>query len=355
MTVPKLKWTETDVINAIRTHYVPLDAVQHGQEEWSLLTQVSSVRAYETLPSASQTKRLPAEEREHYAVLRKDRRIDVLLLRNWAGRIGHELIAIEVKVSRADFFHDTEEKRRPWWLLSNRFAYAVPAGLVTPDEVPAGCGLIEILGGPCRNSEPHVHTSACVGVLRWNRAVKAEKRVVEVMPLGLAVEFARRASRMDTRIAAALPQLTEPNPDSHADVDGVPVAAVPGSADGYAALLKQVKDLTARQTNLQHQLDTLRAQRRATIRAVAPLLTQTCHDCGQPITAKYYRGQRTYRWEHAPERGTGMTRVDMDRVCPSRTYERIPAVLSELDVARGDDAVTVVLDAMVNRVTGTPA
>lgn len=66
------------------------------------------------------------------------RRIDGLLYES--GR----LTAIEIKVTRADFRNDTDEKRRAWMEHSHRFVYATPAGLVSPDEVPEGCGLWEV-------------------------------------------------------------------------------------------------------------------------------------------------------------------------------------------------------------------
>lgn len=66
------------------------------------------------------------------------RRIDLLMLTvsTWT--------AIEIKVSRADFFKDTYEKRKVWKDHTHRFVYATPVGLVTPEEVPEGCGLWEI-------------------------------------------------------------------------------------------------------------------------------------------------------------------------------------------------------------------
>lgn len=62
------------------------------------------------------------------------RRIDALI-------IDRERTAVEIKVSRSDFKADTEEKRAPWVHYTHKFVYAVPTGLVTPDEVPDYCGL----------------------------------------------------------------------------------------------------------------------------------------------------------------------------------------------------------------------
>jgi hypothetical protein len=73
------------------------------------------------------------------------RRIDVLLMRTaGGGNFPFERIAVEIKVSRADFRRDTAEKRAPWMAVAHRFAYATPPGLVSKDEVPEGCGLIEV-------------------------------------------------------------------------------------------------------------------------------------------------------------------------------------------------------------------
>ncbi|MEU0078597.1 hypothetical protein ABZY58_11925 [Micromonospora tulbaghiae] len=60
-----------------------------------------------------------------------------------------ERLAIEVKVSRGDFLSDvrTPEKQAPWRELAHRHAYAVPAGLVRAEEVPAESGLIEVKFG----------------------------------------------------------------------------------------------------------------------------------------------------------------------------------------------------------------
>jgi hypothetical protein len=68
------------------------------------------------------------------------RRIDALL-RDTSG-----YTAIEIKVSRADFKRDTDEKRRAWIAHTRRFIYAAPTGLLNASEIPAGCGLWEFDG-----------------------------------------------------------------------------------------------------------------------------------------------------------------------------------------------------------------
>jgi hypothetical protein len=54
-------------------------------------------------------------------------------------------ICYEVKLSRADFLGELRQplKRRIGMRYSNEFYFVTPAGLVEPEEIPAGCGLIE--------------------------------------------------------------------------------------------------------------------------------------------------------------------------------------------------------------------
>ncbi|MGN7186994.1 hypothetical protein [Microbacterium enclense] len=65
------------------------------------------------------------------------RRIDALIFASTG------ITAVEIKVSRADFRRDTDEKRRAWRSVTNRFIYLTPAGLIRREEVPEGCGLWE--------------------------------------------------------------------------------------------------------------------------------------------------------------------------------------------------------------------
>lgn len=73
---------------------------------------------------------------------------------------GFDRLAIEVKVTRSDFFSDVAnpDKQAPWRELAHRHAYAVPDGLVTRTEVPATSGLITVRFGPgdprCRTVRP---------------------------------------------------------------------------------------------------------------------------------------------------------------------------------------------------------
>ncbi len=93
----------------------------------------------------------------------KDRRIDMLLARRARNplRTGPlETMAVEVKVTRADFMSDVRqpEKQAPWRSAATRHAYAVPAGLVQADEVPAGSGLLWIDPPPHAGGKATVRT-----------------------------------------------------------------------------------------------------------------------------------------------------------------------------------------------------
>lgn len=66
------------------------------------------------------------------------RRIDGLLF------AGSKLIAVEVKVSVADFKRETNAKREPWERVTHQFVYATPKDLLKPSDLPAHCGLWEV-------------------------------------------------------------------------------------------------------------------------------------------------------------------------------------------------------------------
>lgn len=60
----------------------------------------------------------------------------------------YNTVAVEVKVSRADFMRELErpEKRAGFEAMANEFWFCTPAGLVKDDEVPEGCGLLVTRG-----------------------------------------------------------------------------------------------------------------------------------------------------------------------------------------------------------------
>jgi hypothetical protein len=132
------KWTEARVTDALRRHYLP-EGSQLIQEEWAFLTQVL-LRAPNPLYAHLFTGDQPRSK-----WVANERKIDVLLVRNWSGgKQGHERIAIEIKVTRADYRNDTDLKRGPAEASAHRCFYAAPVGLIDPATLPEGWGLIEI-------------------------------------------------------------------------------------------------------------------------------------------------------------------------------------------------------------------
>lgn len=70
---------------------------------------------------------------------------------------GLDTLVVECKATRSDFLRDGKKwhRRYPEMGLGQRRAYLTPAGLVRPDEVPPGWGLVEVgADGRCRVRVP---------------------------------------------------------------------------------------------------------------------------------------------------------------------------------------------------------
>lgn len=118
---------------------------------------------------------LPDGYRVNEAITR--RRIDALIFETKTRT------AVEIKISRADFFRDTEAKRGAWLRHTHRFAYLVPKGLVKTEEVPDGCGLWEYENGIITitkrakiNKEAKEFPASMTKYFAW-RAFAAERRL----------------------------------------------------------------------------------------------------------------------------------------------------------------------------------
>lgn len=75
-----------------------------------------------------------------------NRCIDALVIDCYPSR-GHDLHAIEVKVSRSDWLRELAQPEKSAAFtdaLVDRFSVAAPAGLIKRDELPTGWGLFEI-------------------------------------------------------------------------------------------------------------------------------------------------------------------------------------------------------------------
>lgn len=79
------------------------------------------------------------------------RTLDMFAMNTWPSK-GHNTVAVEIKVSRADFFRETNNprKRESAESVARECYFATPKGLVTELEVPKGWGLIEVNNGKCR-------------------------------------------------------------------------------------------------------------------------------------------------------------------------------------------------------------
>lgn len=64
------------------------------------------------------------------------RRIDALMMEDKIRT------AMEIKVDRADAARETWAKTRPWRIITHRFLYATPAGLIDRPPVQNGAGLV---------------------------------------------------------------------------------------------------------------------------------------------------------------------------------------------------------------------
>jgi hypothetical protein len=72
-------------------------------------------------------------------------RLDAFAI-NCLPHLGMKRVCYEVKASRADFLCEmkTPLKRRTGMHLSNEFFFVTPPGLISVDELPTSCGLIEV-------------------------------------------------------------------------------------------------------------------------------------------------------------------------------------------------------------------
>ena len=247
----KVKWTEARVIDALRGLYLP-ERSTLVQEEWAFLTQV--------LLRAPDPRFAHLGKQTHWTT--NERKIDVLVVRNWAGgRQGHERIAFEVKVTRADYKQDTDLKRGPAEASAHRCAYVAPVGLIDPATLPEGWGLVEV----SETAAP-----------KW--VVKAKPREPTADLNYLASAGFRRASRAEEKIRRG-------------DSDAAEVASLRVENE-------RLKGIAAR---------AVAARDREMARAKAArndLLSRfgskpVCAACGKPVT--WARGRYDSQWEHTDQ------------------------------------------------------
>ena len=74
------------------------------------------------------------------------RYIDAFAINLWPSK-NHRRIAYEIKVSRADFLKELKTPEKRAWAIeiSHQFYFVAPAGIIKLEEIPAGCGLLEVI------------------------------------------------------------------------------------------------------------------------------------------------------------------------------------------------------------------
>lgn len=244
-----MKWTEALVLDVLRETFLVRDP-QTQMDEWAMLSHVP----LRCLTEEGRQARAAGKQLTSAHV--NERIIDALLVRCWGGGKGHERIAFEVKVSRPDYKNETPEKRAPAEASAHLCAYVVPAGLITPGELPEGWGLVEVYED--RADRKHA--------LGWRATwtVKPRRRTPRIDLDYLVSAGFRRASRAEEKIRTGV----------------VPAAE-------YARMQEKVTSLEgiADRALASARRETTRAKaaRSELLAAAGPL---DCADCHQAVTWK---------------------------------------------------------------------
>ncbi len=113
-------------------------------------------------------------------------RIDFLAI-NVAPSTGNRIEAYEIKVSRADFKRDDHRKQRGARLVSDKFWYIAPKGVIPHEDVPDWAGLIEVEWKAAKyRPEPWLHLK---------KIIPAPKRDKDAPSWGLVVSLLRNAEK----------------------------------------------------------------------------------------------------------------------------------------------------------------
>jgi hypothetical protein len=75
------------------------------------------------------------------------RRLDVVAFNLWGAR-SYRTVGFEIKVSRGDWMRELTDFRKQdeWLAVVDEFFIVAPGGLVKPEELPVGWGLLELRG-----------------------------------------------------------------------------------------------------------------------------------------------------------------------------------------------------------------
>lgn len=117
------------------------------------------------------------------------RRIDLMVVSNWASH-AWKRTAYEIKVSRSDFLNELKSgsKTETMLMYASAAYFVTPKGLITLEELPAGCGLIEVTPQGCSYK-------------RKAPASPYEENTDKVLLMNLMVQAGRRKVGVDTLLA----------------------------------------------------------------------------------------------------------------------------------------------------------
>lgn len=262
---PKAKVTAADIVQALRDDYKITDS-RLEMEEWSLLVEVP-LRVRHPHATAATDFRITNE-----------RTIDVLMLRNWGGLKSEsfERLAVEVKVTKGDFRNETDRKREPAWANAHRCAYACPAEMLTPAEMPDGWGLLWVYPEP-RSDVPTRHRDFGKRT-SWRATARRHEPTGD--DVRLMHTLARRAARAEERLRRGDCPASE-----------------------MAAMRVEVDRLHARLANRDHAIFRQRERAREALQRLRVLGEQRCADCGEVVKPNTHVRSLDYRqdgfWNHA--------------------------------------------------------
>lgn len=119
-----------DIVNALRKKH----NTNHGNE-WAFFDELRVGTGYKYFDY----------EKGEYEPFNPEQRIDAWAINLYRSN-NFKRLAYEIKVSRSDFLNEIKnpDKRRQALELSNQFYFVTPKGLLSKEEIPEECGLIEV-------------------------------------------------------------------------------------------------------------------------------------------------------------------------------------------------------------------
>uniref|UniRef100_UPI003F494991 hypothetical protein n=1 Tax=Nonomuraea sp. CA-251285 TaxID=3240002 RepID=UPI003F494991 len=239
------EWTEKLVAQALYRHFV--------WQSWWPLTQVTV-----NDPAHRRTEPLDPARSKTF------RRIDMLMFRTprkeGLGQV--EMLAIEIKTARPDLLADVRDpgKQAAWREVAHRHAYAIPAGLADPREIPAASGVITL--------------DSNLG-LKWARRAPYSTTAPD-LPAQLVIALAARASQAEARLKGL-------SSDASDDMEGMRAE--------LEQLRREARKLADQNERLSDKLSAWRT-------ACAAVAGVPCWGCGQLVKPSRYAQQGVIRWRH---------------------------------------------------------